>query len=128
MINTIQTVMQCSPEIRPRSAVTISSLHDAIFFTNFQILLTHISTVERLPITTTGSPLLVRTKTFQSVFFVIPRERDCHEMHQTLLRLSQPGNDPNFNSCCIKGFIGKHLSREQFNLNPRPLHSHVHDR
>ncbi|KAI8440778.1 hypothetical protein MSG28_009106, partial [Choristoneura fumiferana] len=44
----------------------------------------------RLPITTTGSPLLVRTKTFQSVFFVIPRERDCHEMHQTLLRLSQP--------------------------------------
>ncbi|XP_026317831.1 myotubularin-related protein 8 isoform X2 [Hyposmocoma kahamanoa] len=54
------------------------------------ILLTHISTVERLPITTTGSPLLVRTKTFQSVFFVIPRERDCHEMHQTLLRLSQP--------------------------------------
>lgn len=51
----------------------------------------HISTVERLPITTTGSPLLVRTKTFQSVFFVIPRERDCHEMHQTLLRLSQPG-------------------------------------
>ncbi|CAH2055641.1 unnamed protein product, partial [Iphiclides podalirius] len=54
------------------------------------ILLMHISSVERLPITTTGSPLLVRTKTFQSVFFVIPRERDCHEMHQTLLRLSQP--------------------------------------
>ncbi|XP_045453513.1 myotubularin-related protein 6 [Melitaea cinxia] len=50
----------------------------------------HISSVERLPITTTGSPLLVRTKTFHSVFFVIPRERDCHEMHQTLLRLSQP--------------------------------------
>ncbi|XP_052744775.1 myotubularin-related protein 8 [Bicyclus anynana] len=56
------------------------------------ILLMHISSVERLPITTTGSPLLVRTKTFQSVFFVIPRERDCHEMHQTLLRLSQPVN------------------------------------
>ncbi|XP_047515465.1 myotubularin-related protein 8 isoform X1 [Pieris napi] len=56
------------------------------------ILLPHISTVERLPITTTGSPLLVRTKTFQSVFFVIPRERDCHEMHQTLMRLSQPVN------------------------------------
>lgn len=54
------------------------------------ILLMHISSVERLPITTTGSPLLVRTKNFQSVFFVIPRERDCHEMHQTLLRLSQP--------------------------------------
>ncbi|XP_037303463.1 myotubularin-related protein 6 isoform X1 [Manduca sexta] len=54
------------------------------------ILLTHISSVERLPITTAGSPLLVRTKTFQSLFFVIPRERDCHEMHQTLLRLSQP--------------------------------------
>ncbi|XP_061717436.1 myotubularin-related protein 6 isoform X1 [Cydia pomonella] len=54
------------------------------------ILLMHISSVDRLPITTTGSPLLVRTKTFQSVLFVIPRERDCHEMHQTLLRLSQP--------------------------------------
>ncbi|KAI5636927.1 myotubularin-like phosphatase domain-containing protein [Phthorimaea operculella] len=54
------------------------------------ILLMHISSVDRLPITTTGSPLMVRTKTFQSVLFVIPRERDCHEMHQTLLRLSQP--------------------------------------
>ncbi|XP_041970088.1 myotubularin-related protein 8 isoform X2 [Aricia agestis] len=56
------------------------------------ILLMHISSVERMPITTTGSPLLVRTKTFQSVLFVIPRERDCYEMHQTLLRLSQPVN------------------------------------
>ncbi|CAG9130462.1 unnamed protein product [Plutella xylostella] len=54
------------------------------------ILLMHISSVERLAISTAGSPLLVRTKNFQSVLFVIPRERDCHEMFQTLQRLSQP--------------------------------------
>ncbi|XP_025830809.1 myotubularin-related protein 8 [Agrilus planipennis] len=54
------------------------------------ILHMHIASLERQPLTTTGSPLLIRCKTFLSVTFVIPRERDCHEMHVTLQRLSQP--------------------------------------
>jgi hypothetical protein len=51
----------------------------------------HIASVEKLPLTTIGSPLQIRCKTFLSVTFVIPRERDCHEVFRTLQQLSQPG-------------------------------------
>ncbi|XP_065158473.1 myotubularin-related protein 6 isoform X2 [Atheta coriaria] len=56
------------------------------------ILHMHIANLEKLPLTTTGSPLLIRCKTFLSVTFVIPRERDCHDIYQTLQQLSQPSN------------------------------------
>lgn len=52
----------------------------------------HIASLEKLPLTTTGSPLLIRCKTFLSVTFVIPRERDCHDIYITLQQLSQPSN------------------------------------
>lgn len=55
----------------------------------------HIANVEKLPLTTTGSPLLIRCKTFLSVTFVIPRERDCHDIYTTLQQLSQPNNVEN---------------------------------
>lgn len=52
----------------------------------------HIANVEKLQLTTTGSPLLIRCKTFLSVTFVIPKERDCHDLYITLQQLSQPSN------------------------------------
>lgn len=52
----------------------------------------HIANVEKLPLSTTGSPLLIRTKTFLSVTFVIPKERDCHDLFTALNQLSQPVN------------------------------------
>lgn len=52
----------------------------------------HIANIEKLPLTTTGSPLLIRCKTFLSVTFVIPKERDCHDLYVTLQQLSQPSN------------------------------------
>ncbi|XP_071515135.1 phosphatidylinositol-3,5-bisphosphate 3-phosphatase MTMR6 isoform X2 [Panulirus ornatus] len=54
------------------------------------ILHMHISGVEKLPLSTQGSPLQVRCKTFLAVTFVIPRERDCHDIYTSLLQLSQP--------------------------------------
>lgn len=54
------------------------------------ILHMHIASTEKLPLTTAGSPLQIRCKTFLCVTFVIPRERDCHEIYTTLLQLSQP--------------------------------------
>ncbi|XP_049938411.1 myotubularin-related protein 6 isoform X1 [Schistocerca serialis cubense] len=54
------------------------------------ILHNHIATVEKLPLTTTGSPLQIRCKTFLSVTFVVPKERDCHEIYCTLQKLSLP--------------------------------------
>ncbi|KRT85970.1 hypothetical protein AMK59_1064 [Oryctes borbonicus] len=56
------------------------------------ILHMHMANVEKLPLTTTGSPLLIRCKTFLSVTFVIPRERDCHDIYTSLQLLSQPSN------------------------------------
>ncbi|KAK5644181.1 hypothetical protein RI129_008026 [Pyrocoelia pectoralis] len=56
------------------------------------ILHMHIASLEKLPLTTTGSPLLIRCKTFLSVTFVIPKERDCHDIYTTLQQLSQPSN------------------------------------
>lgn len=52
----------------------------------------HMASVEKLPLTTTGSPLSIRCKTFLSVTFVIPKERDCHDIYTSLQLLSQPNN------------------------------------
>lgn len=56
------------------------------------VLHMHIASVEKLPLTTAGSPLQIKCKTFLCVTFVIPRERDCHDIYTTLLQLSQPVN------------------------------------
>ncbi|XP_060532058.1 myotubularin-related protein 6 [Cylas formicarius] len=56
------------------------------------ILHMHMASLEKLPLTTTGSPLLIRTKTFLSVTFVIPKERDCHDIYLSLNQLSQLTN------------------------------------
>lgn len=50
----------------------------------------HISNIEKLPLTTTGSPIQIRCKTFLFVTFVIPREKECHDVYMTLLKLCQP--------------------------------------
>ncbi|XP_032886607.1 myotubularin-related protein 8-like isoform X3 [Amblyraja radiata] len=54
------------------------------------ILHHHISTLEKLPLTSAGCPLLIHCKNFRVAHFVITRERDCHDVYSSLLRLSQP--------------------------------------
>ncbi|KAJ7310566.1 hypothetical protein JRQ81_007513 [Phrynocephalus forsythii] len=55
------------------------------------ILHHHIASVEKLPLSASGCPLLIRCKNFRVVHFVIGQERDCHEVYNSLLKLSQPG-------------------------------------
>lgn len=55
------------------------------------LLNTHIASVEKLPLSTTGSPLLIKFKNFFVGTFIIAKERDCHEVYLTLLKLSSPG-------------------------------------
>ncbi|XP_068103633.1 myotubularin-related protein 8 [Hyperolius riggenbachi] len=50
----------------------------------------HIASVEKQPISTAGCPLILRCKNFRVIHFVIQRERDCHEVYTSLLKLSQP--------------------------------------
>ncbi|XP_029515245.1 myotubularin-related protein 7a isoform X1 [Oncorhynchus nerka] len=49
-----------------------------------------VCSVEKQATTTTGSPLLVHCKNYQALRFIIPQERDCHDVHVSLLRLSRP--------------------------------------
>lgn len=56
-----------------------------------KVLYTHIASVEKQPLTTTGSPLHIKCKHFLVITFVIPKERDCYNVYQTLLKLSLPG-------------------------------------
>lgn len=63
----------------------------------------HIGSIEKLPLTTTGSPLLIRCKTFLFVTFVIPREKECHEVFTTLQKLYQPSKSHNLNF--IESFV-----------------------
>jgi hypothetical protein len=51
--------------------------------------------VDKLPITQQGCPLRVRTKNFFSAEFIIPKERDCTELHATLNQL-RPGQRKTF--------------------------------
>ncbi|XP_071951261.1 phosphatidylinositol-3,5-bisphosphate 3-phosphatase MTMR6-like [Antedon mediterranea] len=55
------------------------------------ILHMHIASVEKLALTTAGSPLQIRCKTFQLATFIIPREKDCQSLYKSLLKLSRPG-------------------------------------
>ncbi|XP_071086998.1 phosphatidylinositol-3,5-bisphosphate 3-phosphatase MTMR6-like isoform X1 [Haliotis cracherodii] len=56
------------------------------------ILHMHMGTVEKMPITTGGSPIQIRCKNFMCIIFVIPRERDCHDIFTSLQELSRPAN------------------------------------
>ncbi len=50
----------------------------------------HVATVQKLPLSTVGAPLQIRCKTFLSVTFVLPRERECHDLYTSLMQMSQP--------------------------------------
>ncbi|KAM9049272.1 phosphatidylinositol-3,5-bisphosphate 3-phosphatase MTMR6 isoform 4-T4 [Megaptera novaeangliae] len=53
------------------------------------ILHHHIALVEKLALTTFGCPLVIQCKNFRIVHFIVPRERDCHDIYNSLLQLSK---------------------------------------
>lgn len=59
------------------------------------ILHSLISSVEKLPINTIGSPLLMRCKHFLCITFVIPKEKEAFDIYQSLIQLSQPSRIEN---------------------------------
>lgn len=67
-----------------------------------QILHHHIASVEKLSLTTTGCPLFIQCRNFRVVHFVVQRERDCHDVYSSLLRLLRPGG---FYSACLSKFL-----------------------
>ncbi|XP_071077092.1 phosphatidylinositol-3,5-bisphosphate 3-phosphatase MTMR6 isoform X4 [Desmodus rotundus] len=53
------------------------------------ILHHHIASVEKLALTTSGCPLVIQCKNFRIVHFIVPKERDCHDIYNSLLQLSK---------------------------------------
>ena len=54
------------------------------------ILLMHVSSVEKLPTSISGCPLLIKCKNFLHITFIIPKERDALDVYLSLNQLSQP--------------------------------------
>ncbi|KAJ8279308.1 hypothetical protein COCON_G00063740 [Conger conger] len=54
------------------------------------ILHHHIASVEKLSLTAGGCPLVIQCRNFRVVHFVVPRERDCHDVYSSLVRLLRP--------------------------------------
>ncbi|CAH8494735.1 unnamed protein product [Schistosoma turkestanicum] len=46
-----------------------------------------VSSVERLPLTTGGAPLIIRGKDFRVIRLIVLKERNCHDVYITLTRL-----------------------------------------
>ncbi|CAF1474994.1 unnamed protein product [Adineta steineri] len=57
------------------------------------ILHSLILSADKLPTTQQGCPLRVRTKHFFSIEFIIPKERDCVELHATLNQLKAESHE-----------------------------------
>lgn len=49
-----------------------------------------VCSVDKQAASASGCPLIIRCKNFQILHFSIPREQDCHDVHLSLQRLSQP--------------------------------------
>ncbi|XP_025016172.1 myotubularin-related protein 6 isoform X2 [Tetranychus urticae] len=54
------------------------------------ILHSHLGTIEKLATCTGGTPLHLRCKNFRCVTFVIPKEKDAHDIYVSLIQISQP--------------------------------------
>ena len=54
------------------------------------ILHMHISTVEKLPLTTSGSPLRIQCSNFRTATFMVTRDRDAQDVFTSLIHLSRP--------------------------------------
>ncbi|XP_055249205.1 myotubularin-related protein 8 isoform X3 [Moschus berezovskii] len=54
------------------------------------IALHHIATVEKLPVTSLGCPLMLHCKNFRVAHFVLESDAVCREVYISLLKLSQP--------------------------------------
>ncbi|KAH9282596.1 Myotubularin-related protein 6 [Echinococcus granulosus] len=48
-----------------------------------------IDSVERLPLAATGAPLIIRGKNFRVACFLLPHDRDCQKVYETLTNLTQ---------------------------------------
>ena len=89
------------------------------------VLHSMLASIDKQAISTVGTPLQIKSKNFQSITFIIPKERDAHEVCSSLYHLSAPlsysdlycfnysaSNEPFQNQKSSAGWIKFDLIRE----------------
>lgn len=93
-VEQVKLLDRLSPSNKSTSGTLYLTATHLLFIDSLQreiwILHHHIAAVEKLPLTTTGCPLVIQCKNFRVVHFIVPRERDCHDIYNSLLQLSRP--------------------------------------
>ncbi|XP_074599792.1 myotubularin related protein 6 isoform X2 [Brevipalpus obovatus] len=56
------------------------------------ILHSHLASIEKLSTCTGGTPIHIRCKNFRYITFVIPKEKDAHDIYTSLLQISAPNS------------------------------------
>ena len=80
-----------SSDILMKSIAAVSTENQAVDpLPSLQVLHHHVSSMERLSLTTRGYPLIIETKTFQQLHLIIPRESDCLDVMATIKMFTQP--------------------------------------
>uniref|UniRef100_A0A8D3C570 Myotubularin related protein 7a n=1 Tax=Scophthalmus maximus TaxID=52904 RepID=A0A8D3C570_SCOMX len=75
-----------------------------------------VCSVEKQAAAASGCSLLIHCKNFQVLHFVIPRERECHDVHLSLQRLSQPESYVELYCFSYKPNVGEVERRQEWDL------------
>ncbi|XP_068123070.1 myotubularin-related protein 6 isoform X2 [Hyperolius riggenbachi] len=94
MVEQVKLLDRFSPSNKSTSGTLYLTATHLLFIDSQQkeiwILHHHIAAVEKLALSATGCPLVIQCKNFRVVHFIVPRERDCHDIYNSLLLLSKP--------------------------------------
>ncbi|KAF4071696.1 hypothetical protein AMELA_G00276210 [Ameiurus melas] len=94
-VEKVRLIDRLTPRRSTVGTLYLSSTH-TIFVENSDtrketwLLHSLISSVDRPPATPTGSPLILRCKNFQVFQFLLPLERECVDVQESLTHLSRP--------------------------------------
>uniref|UniRef100_A0A672HRA1 Uncharacterized protein n=1 Tax=Salarias fasciatus TaxID=181472 RepID=A0A672HRA1_SALFA len=75
-----------------------------------------VCSVEKQAATSAGCPLLVHCKNFQVLHFIIPQERECHDVHLSFQRLAQPGDHEELYCFSYKPNVDEEERRQEWDL------------
>uniref|UniRef100_A0A8C5I532 Myotubularin phosphatase domain-containing protein n=1 Tax=Gouania willdenowi TaxID=441366 RepID=A0A8C5I532_GOUWI len=75
-----------------------------------------VCSVEQLASTSSGSPLLIRCKNFRVLHFIVPQERDCHDILLSLQRLCRPESYEELYCFSYKPNVNAEERRQEWDL------------
>lgn len=94
-IENVQRVDNANPKIKINGTLYLTSSHlvfvDAQNKSQVWIYYSLISLVEKQPLSTAGSPILIKCKHFLSCLFIISKDSDCQTLNLALWQHSHPG-------------------------------------